>query len=221
MRLMLLTTTVVALLASACGQNIPPAAASATPAASPAVADDPPLENGFYVATGSCPFEGCSLRKWVANKVVELRKSPNLTAPVVGKVANEEWVKAVDAVSYIVPLHGVVKKDMDQLKAGDVIWRLNSLGEGSFDVWRKGEIVGWTDDGSRDDADPKTYGGVTWDLSAEDAFAKQKADEAKGAGWWVKLFRANGETGWTQITDYFPCSDILAGDPECEAAQKK
>jgi hypothetical protein len=230
----LLTALVPTLLLAACAPSkspsasadatLPPVAAPPSPSAAPsavAPADSPPVENGLYAAKGACPFEGCQLRQWRVTKTVDLRDAPNASAKVVATASSGEWVQALESVAFLVPERGVVVSESGALKPGDVIYLLDSQGEGSFNVWRHGELTSWTDDGSGDDADPHISAGVKWDTPPIDWHAKRKADEARGAGWWAKVARASGEAGWARVGDSFTCTDQLGGDDECEAHQRK
>jgi hypothetical protein len=222
-------SVVMALFVAACSQAAaPPAgdAASAAPAlsatpnsiaAAPPSGDAPPLQNGFYAARGACPFEGCDLRQWKTLVSTQLRAEPSVSAAVVATVPAGEWVRAAESVSLLRPLRGVVVSDVGNLKTGDVIYQLDGQGEGFFSVWRRGEILDWVDNGSRDETDPHIVAGVRWDSTFDERAARADADKAAGAGWWVRIARANGQSGWTRPGDNFDCTGVIDQSEECAA----
>jgi hypothetical protein len=176
---------------------------------------------GLYAAHGACPFEGCDLRVWRVLKPIELRADPNPSAAIVATAAPGEWVRAVESVDFIMPQRGVVVADLGMLKPGDVIYLLDDLGEGFYQVWVRGELHQWSDDGSRDAADPTIRGGVKWTPGPEEQTAASVAPTTPPrGGWWVRVQRDSGGSGWTRAGENFACMGVIDASEECEAHQR-
>lgn len=164
----------------------------------------PPTENGVYIARGICFGEGECFRHWRAVKPVELRERPDPASAVVATVKPGEWVETVEGQLRMLPLRGVVNRDVAQppLAKGDVVYMLEPLGEGFYVLWHKGHALehDWA---SGDENEP-----ITWD--------KKTGSAPAGAilGWWVQLKRESGQSGWVNDPS-FECMGSLAGDTNC------
>jgi hypothetical protein len=168
--------------------------AALTLAASVSAHAQPPTVNGVYIAKGGCPFEGCTLGWWRATATVPLFAAPGSTK-VVGRVRKGAWVRTDRAEVWLTPWRGVMRRDSEPLKAGDVIYLLDNQGEGFSDVWRRGEILSWFVFG--DEADSP----VRWD--------KPLASAPKDV-WWVHT-----RAGWLRNPSDFTCIDQFSGDEGC------
>lgn len=170
----------------------------------PSSNETPPLENGVYVARGICFGEGDCYRHWRASAPVQLRERLDPTSPIVATLTPGEWVEPTDGQLRLMPLRGVVNRATEKppLAVGDVVYRLEPLGEGFYVLWHKGRThePDWA---SGDEIEP-----ITWDKKAHAAPA--------GAilGWWVQLKRENGQSGWVKDPS-FECMGSLAGDTNC------
>lgn len=194
------TALSAALLAGvfACASPVPPPAAE-TRASAQAASETPPTVDGVYVARGACPGEGCTFGHWRATKPTPVYDAIGASPRVVATLAPGERIEAVTGEVHLKPVRGVVRRDSGELKAGDVIYQLDYQGEGQSNVWRRGQILTWSDEGG----DPASSD-VAWD----------PGDTA--ADWWVSVRRADGSRGWLRNPDSFACSDSLSGDEGCE-----
>ena len=180
--------------------SAPTAAKAAAPAAS---ADAGPVtEDGIYTFHNSCPGEGSCYRYWRAEAKIELRADADGAAPVVATLAHGDWVELVDGFVRLVPTRGVVLRDDQDLKKGDVVYIIGFQGEGIVDLWRRGETLSWQDEGAAEKV-------VEWD--------KDKPNAARDAklGWWVKLKTAKGTVGWVRDPSGFECIGQLQGSANC------
>lgn len=170
---------------------------------SPSSNEAPPTENGVYIAQGICFGEGGCYRHWRTSTPVQLRERLDPTSPVVATLTPGEWVEPVAGQLRFLPLRGVVKRATEKppLAVGDVVYMLEPLGEGFYVLWHKGQTPehDWA---SGDENEP-----ITWDK-------EPKAPPGALLGWWVKLKRENGQTGWAKEPN-FECMGQLAGDENC------
>lgn len=161
-----------------------------------------------YVAEGACPGECCTYRRVVARVEATLHAAPK--GREVGTIAAGEEVDALTGEVHLHPTAATVKRahtleseDGDEeVKPGDRIWLLDTMGEGWGHVWHDGGVFAaevlfaLVDD--CDDGEP-----------AEMCWAKVEG-EPTDQTWWVKVERADGTTGWVDNTD-----DALKGFDAC------
>lgn len=202
-----LAAVVLFAFASACAQ---PPSASQTSATSTgttaqpvaqASGDGPPLENGAYVAHGVCFGEGgCPWKHWRASGPVDVRASADSTSPVIATLAAGDWVEALDGFDRFIPRRGVVRIADQGLEVGDVIYLLETEGEGDFSIWSHGALHSWH---WPDDPDTTP---VQWDSEPDNS--------APTMGWWVKIKLADDRIGWVK-DPRFECMGPLGGDEGC------
>lgn len=173
----------------------------------------PPMTDGLYVLPGACPGEGCELGAWVATRVDDLRARPDQNAPVVAHVAEGENVDAVDSLLRLKPVRGVVFRADQGLEVGDVVYMLDSQGEGFMTLWRRGEALTWSwPSEDRGTVDETT--GVHWDRPE----AEWQTPPAPGPfeGWWVEIKGADGQVGWTRNNDAYQCRPVEGHPEHCQ-----
>lgn len=234
MRVRLIATMALLLLGAGCTQPADPPSAqqpgalqpSAQQAGEPQAAQvflpdgGPPVVNGLYDAHGSCPFEGCGLADLYVTAPVEILDRPALDARVIATIPAGEWVSAGDSIDRHRPARGVVVGEVNNLSTidgvpqtlelGDIVYTTDFGGEGTMELWRRGDRLWWTSPSPDDD-------GVTDGIRLVWPTDEQRAaDQAAGAGWWVELVRANGERGWTRETGDLDCLSLIDAPPHCE-----
>lgn len=153
----------------------------------------PPLTNGVYIQQGVCPFEGCIYRQWRATAATRLHREPNDNSDVIATVFAGETVTALTGEVHIIPLSGRVVRSLGEFRAGDTVYRLSYRGEGTWDVWYNGRIA---------DAYNLDY----WSENPVFDFGPNTGSATQST-WWVRIQRANGETGWSRETDNFEGKD--------------
>lgn len=193
-------------LAAGCAQPF-----GGVPAPSAAASNElPPLENGVYVAHGICIGSeyGCTDEPWRATAPSVLRERPDPASPVVATVATGDLAWPIGGQLRFAPRRGVVTEDVDyrdlgRLEAGDVVYMLEPLGEGTYSIWRRGQTFdsAWAEG---DENEP-----ITWDA--------EPLPLPPGAitGEWTQFRLADGRTGWVAGGD-FECADGWCGPPERE-----
>ena len=184
----------VLLLVSACSDRVKPKAP---------VADDkgPSTENGVYISHDGCEGEGGCWNWWRAEAAIELHALDDVTSPVVVTLAPEDWVETIESTHRRVLPRGVVQRDDQGLKAGDVVYLLFNEGEGEVTLWRRGSHVTWMDAGE---------GVVTWDP------VDPKIGNPATLGAWVKLrVEKSGVSGWVRDVEGFECIGPLQGSVKC------
>lgn len=163
----------------------------------------PPLTDGVYISKGICFGEGDCFRHWRAIEPTPLHERPDPAAPVLATVAPDEWVETVEGQFRFMPLRGVVHTATKKppLAVGDVVYMLEPQGEGYYTLWRRGKTLDhdWAEG---DEGEP-----ITWD-----AAATPPSDVV--LGWWVRLRRANGQSGWVKDPQ-FECMGQLQGSSDC------
>jgi hypothetical protein len=125
-----------------------------------------------YIDKGTCPFECCTYREWVARTDMTLLDSPN-GERVVGRVKKGQKVLALTGETHSVPLRFIAPHDYPDAgaKAGDAVYILHYLGEGYWKAWHDGKLFETGDFPGRG-LRPETI-------------------------WWVKLKTPSGAIGWT------------------------
>src|SRR5690242_7508368 len=86
-----------------------------------------------YVDKGACPFECCTYREWTANESFALVDQPN-GRNVVAQLHKGEKVQGVTGEVHSMPLRAIARRDDPStgIKAGDAIYVLHPVGEGSW-----------------------------------------------------------------------------------------
>jgi hypothetical protein len=165
---------------------------------------EPPTVNGVYVEHGACPGEGCYLHGRIkAYEAVDLLERIGKDAPVIARIAANDWVEIVETEDRLIPSRGVVRKAADGLAEGDVVYMLGYEGEGCSAVWNKGAHTEWCDTG--DEAGSP----IAWDP------APPRTDPT--LGFWVQVKLADGRTGWlsNESLRKFGCTGYQDRDADC------
>jgi formylglycine-generating enzyme required for sulfatase activity len=179
----------------------------------------PPVVGGLYTERGVCPGDHCFIGLLLAIEPIELHDRAGAGARIVGTVARGEWVRGSDSVALFRPIRGFVVKAQDEMQVGDVVYMLDydDLGEwggdGYFQLWRRGEIVEWRNLYDTESDEPVISGEIRWERATE---AEIEADRQAGAGWWVRVERENGQSGWVREPD-FDCMSTYDMPDECRA----
>jgi hypothetical protein len=161
----------------------------------------PPTRNGIYVARGACPGEGCTFAfLWRVTERQPVYAAEG-SARITGWAQKGDQLHAIAGNLYLKPRRGVVRKDNDPFKTGDVIYVLDPQGEGYMNVWRRGAISTWYVPEDKD-------GVVTWDRPAD----------AAAPVWWVKVKRGGRVIGWLRNPHDVECEDQFSGDEGCVKA---
>ncbi len=171
------------------------------PSEAAAVAEGPQIIDGVY-SYPDCEGEGgCPYRNWRTVQPTPLLADHSRTARVVATLTPGEWVHVEQLETRLVPRRGIVREDTSDLRAGDVVYELQYMGEGFLVVWRRGEYGEYTDE---------DLSQVDWD--------RAETPEAIAAtlGTWARVERESGQTGWVRLEyGYFECLGSLAGDADC------
>lgn len=192
----------VAVLAlSACSVFHETNVSSTAPAEAAAVAGGPPIVGGVY-SYPDCEGEGgCNYRNWRVVQLTPLLAEQSRAARVISTLTPGEWVHVEQLETRLVPHRGIVREDTSDLRAGEVVYELENVGEGYVAVWRRGEYGEY---GSED------LSKVDWD--------RTETPEATVVtlGTWARVTRESGQAGWVRLEyGYFECLGSLAGDPDC------
>jgi hypothetical protein len=154
-----------------------------------------------YESKGACPFECCTYREWKTNKPVELVESIG-SATVVAGVAAGVDVRGVTGEVHIEPRPYVALEDIGQLKAGDVIFLLDSRGEGHFNYWYNGELE--PELGFEEGLAMYSYESCQINSGKGSCSLRQLHPEKKYRNdWWVRIRTSDGKEGWTLNTGQF------------------
>lgn len=142
-----------------------------------------------YENWGVCPFECCTYRGWTADDDIPVHQRRSDTSAVVFRLHRGD---AVDGVTGVVVTEkpGAVQIDRPvqdgyikgnenpqlSLKAGEVVYMLSPLGEGSFLYWYQGKVY---------------QSGL--DLAAVPGVDGREAKMT----WWKLVRNKSGKSGWT------------------------
>jgi hypothetical protein len=157
----------------------------------------------------ACPFEGCTFRKWVVIRDVELFSTWKEGRQPVAKVSKGQIVTGETGVHVTwEPDRIQVQEPIPklQVETGDTILRYMYLGEGFANIWAKGR---WWKEYDCSFIVEKNGRGCLRGCAA-----KVVADGRKD--WWVRVRTSQGSVGWTKAEDQFDCMDSLGGDDNCE-----
>lgn len=142
-----------------------------------------------YESWGVCPFECCTYREWTADAEIPVHTERNEKSAVVFRLHRGQAVNGVDGV-VVAERPGAVTIDRalrdgyiegsDQpqlsLSAGDVVYMVSPLGEGSYLFWYQGKIY----------------------KSGNDLVGMPGADGRKAKmSWWKQVKNQSGKSGWT------------------------
>ena len=87
------------------------------------------MENGVYINHETCTGEGgCPWVHWRASKAIELHAREDADSPIVATLQPGDWVQALGGEVRLIPERGVVQRDAQGLKAGDVVYKLGGAG---------------------------------------------------------------------------------------------
>ncbi|KIQ81075.1 hypothetical protein [Aeromonas sp. L_1B5_3] len=152
-----------------------------------------------YYDWGSCPFEGCTYQQWTTKQEVIARAKPSWTAKALFKVPRGKKVEGLTGV-VIVEKAGTVKilkpvklgyNDKGEgpllnLKAGEQLYTLASIGEGAMRFWYKGK---------------------TYTLDYDYGRTQIKYGATPKSQWWVKIRDQQGREGWVAEAKNFAHMD--------------
>jgi len=106
-----------------------------------------------YENWGVCPFECCEYREWKASADISVHENRSEKSPVVFKMHAQETLHALTGVvvtekAGIVRINKAVQdgyingneKPQLTFKAGDIVYMLSPLGEGSYLFWYRGKV---------------------------------------------------------------------------------
>ncbi len=216
----MIAAALLALLAACVQANSAPPSASESWLQTQTTLPDggPPVgADGLYNSVGSCPGEGCVVSRWqLLKSSTSLRAQPTRTARAVATLPAGEWVRATDTVNRWRPQRGVVTGEVEgtetpsereALRVGDVVYTVDYEGEGYVSLWRRGDLFSWYW--------PEEAGGGGIRMDAVDP-AQSATDEAGGVGFWIKVQRENGQTGWV-LGETVECLDGQDPTDACRA----
>lgn len=193
------------------GPSVVPDDPSARPASAPGVAPDTAVvTHGDARAArpvaplrieGACPFEGCQYGTWTTSAPTRLFATAHDTTRVAATLP-AGTVLSVPTGHVLVTRLGVAVlrepamlfrtyEDRTQAAAGDTLLVLNTVGEGAWRVWWRGEI-----------------------LEADQGVLRPSGDGAFPASqWWAQATTRDGTTGWLWMERTPPVrgADALAG----------
>ncbi|WP_061941962.1 hypothetical protein [Collimonas pratensis] len=152
-----------------------------------AVAQNTPPPN--YESWGVCPFECCTYREWTADGEIAVHQDRNEKSAVVFQLRSGQPVDGVNGV-VVAEKPGVIIVDRairdgyikgsDQpqlsLSAGDVVYVVSPLGEGSYLFWYEGKIY--------------QSGNNLAGMPGVDGRAAKMT-------WWKQVRNKSGKSGWT------------------------
>lgn len=150
-----------------------------------------------FVAEDACPFECCVFREWTVKADVTLLSRP-LGTTTVGMAKAGETVQAETGEVHVEPVPIGVTHDLGIFKKGDVFFALNYLGEGFFNLWHDGRVVGG---GALDRASHCLRPGES--CRTETVFPEHEDLVARRHEWWVRVRTNSGTVGWTSDTRQF------------------
>lgn len=162
------------------------------------------------VNSKSCPFEGCSFRKWLVKQDFTLYSTWEKGHKSVTTVKSGQVVTGLTGVHItFTPDRVQVLQPLPELgvQPGDTILRYMYHGEGFADIWAKGK---WWKEYDCSFIQEKDGSGCTRNCPA-------KVIEDGRKEWWVQIKASDGSIGWTKAEDQFDCMDSLGGDPKCDA----
>jgi len=173
----------------------------------PAIAISQDKPRAPFYSWGACPFECCIYREWQAEEPVVAYARRDLGSPVTFRVQKGEWVEAVNGVviTHAIGVSKVLKpvelgygkngnKPLLSLKAGDLLYPLHYLGEGSYLFGYQGFVYSDQVSGSSVNAV------LLPDRSIEVLVPPKYV-------WWAKIRSKQGILGWTNTPNRFGNTD--------------
>ena len=172
-----------------------------------------PRPPSVFINQGACPFECCTYQKWNPRKNITAYEKPDLNAKVLGIFKKGSTVVGLTGVVQAHANPFVVEKQTKSINRkhtylpGDTLWAYDYLGEGSFNVWFKGEIY-------------QEHLALSANNKLEGHCESGRTDcwghlaKRYNAPWWVKVKSAEGWVGWTDQTEHFAHIDACGYFPE-------
>jgi hypothetical protein len=188
-----LTTAVMILVMCACASTSDTPAVVGQSAQESQPGDGPPVVNGLWEERISIACPGTHCYGPLAAAAADLRAQPNAGAPIVGRLVAGEWVQGVEWIYRMRPIRGEVRAAFDAYYDG----RMRTI--------QPGAIIYIVDARQDDGSDYQVwFQGFTFTLAADDeriewalpSAAQRAADEAVGAGEWVRVRRDSGQEGF-------------------------
>lgn len=157
---------------------------------------------------GSCPFECCTYREWIATAPIKVFKSRDKNSAIAFQLHAGEKALALTGVIVTHKL-GVTeitkpievgylpkgRKPMLSLKPKDVVYTLHYAGEGNDVFWYNGKTyqdqIAVPDNAMGDAPNSETF----------KVLSRPEYD------WWAKVRNNYGQTGWTRETKKFENQD--------------
>ncbi len=165
--------------------------------------DRPPTP---YRAAGACPFECCRYREWMTRSAVQLLESIG-SATVVAEIPADARVDGVTGEVWVEPQPYAALRDNGLLKAGDVIFFLDNLGEGHVNYWYNGRLNPELE--LHDGLYSYTYENCQANHVVAGACSLRKLHSEKKFlnEWWVKIRTSDGKEGWVLNKGQFSNTD--------------
>jgi len=159
------------------------------------------LPPDLYRSEGACPFECCTYRTWKTTEPIELLESIRSTK-VVAMIAAGVSVKALTGIVDVEPEPYVALENLGALKAGDVLFFLDNLGEGHVNYWYNGKLkpdlgleqglLFYSYENCNENAGPGSC-----------SIRKVHPEKEYRNEWWVHIRTTDGKEGWILNTGQF------------------
>lgn len=139
-----------------------------------------PLEYGLFAVHQRCAenSDACPVTRWRANERVPIYAEPDQTSRRVARLNRNETVLLLEHARFFAAQRGVAAIEYEGLIPGDVVYAYEEVCKWRT-VWRRGDLVGGVDEGY-----------VNWE--------PPQRLHSRSAGYWVRLERANGQSGWAR-----------------------
>jgi len=161
-----------------------------------------------YRSIGACPFECCTYREWTTKSAVRLQDAID-SGTIIADIPARTRVQASTGEVRVEPRPYAVLANHGVLKAGEVIFFLDNLGEGHVNYWYEGKLnpdlglddglFSYTTKGCNANAASR-WGDPCWlhELQPDKTFLNE---------WWVSIRTSNGKVGWVLNTGQFENAD--------------
>lgn len=162
-----------------------------------------------YRAKGACPFECCTYRDWTTRSAVQLVESIGSNT-IVAEIPEGTRVAGVTGEVWVEPEPYAVLTDNGALKAGDVIFFLDNMGEGQVNYWYNGSLNPPLELG--DGLHGYTYENCSANNVIAGACSLRKLQPEKTFmnEWWVKIRTSAGKEGWVLNKGQFANTDACS-----------
>ena len=163
---------------------------------------DKDLPPNPYRHEGACPFECCTYRQWKTRSAVRLHESIDSPA-IVAEVPAGVSVGGLTGEVRVEPQPYAVLEDNGALKAGDLIFFLDNVGEGCVNYWYHGKLN--PDLGLNEGLLFYLYDGCqpnTARMKGACSLRKLRPENTFMNDWWGKI-RYQGKEGWVLNTGQF------------------